>query len=468
MNILDLASKHGLSPKRFSSAKGGTFVSPCPKCGGTDRFQIWPEKGPHGEFWCRKGDFSGDAITWLKEIEGLSCPDAHSQLGIDCTSSTCPVLDKCKKGEGKSQRSEDRQRETPKQTVAGPDWAPCEADAPADLWRQQAQRLVDWAHERLLADEKSLAYLAARGLDRAAVETFKLGLIPDLPKVNYRPRASWGLPEQISERTQKPKRLWIAPGILIPYFDAVGVHRIRIRQWQGDPRYYWLPGSGNDVVVLNPSAQAHVVVESDLDGLLVVYKAGDLVGAVPLGTCSAKPKQTADDCLQKSLSILVALDADQAGANASKWWIDHFTQAERWPVPAGKDPGEYFQDHGGDIRAWVLAGLPPAFHVTKPVPAVPKAEEPAPQVPEPEKQPELLVKLTKTRAGHDIYLCTIHPAPQHVIDQAAAEDIPLFTAPEIARMRDCLPEMVDHVLSVKRVFPGAVVEEIINEKEREK
>ena len=43
--------------------------------------------------------------------------------------------------------------------------------------------------------------------------------------------------------------------------------------------------------------------------------------------------------------ILVALDfgdGDLAGAKGWPWWQGQFSQARRWPVPAGKDPGEAF------------------------------------------------------------------------------------------------------------------------------
>jgi hypothetical protein len=54
---------------------------------------------------------------------------------------------------------------------------------------------------------------------------------------------------------------------------------------------------------------------------------------------------------------MVALDVDQAGAQAWQWWKTTFPDCERWPVPKGKDPGEAFEA-GVDIREWVVAGLP--------------------------------------------------------------------------------------------------------------
>jgi hypothetical protein len=74
-----------------------------------------------------------------------------------------------------------------------------------------------------------------------------------------------------------------------------------------------------------------------------------------------------------------------------------------------------------------------------------------------------LVTMRQTRSGKDIMVCTVHPAPAGAIAEAAAKKLPLFTGPEIRIMATCLPEMVDHILEAKRVFPGITIQQIINE-----
>jgi P4 family phage/plasmid primase-like protien len=57
------------------------WASPCPKCGGSDRFRVWPGTG---KFWCRQCEWKGDAIdflawkhnTDLKGVAELFGPDA--------------------------------------------------------------------------------------------------------------------------------------------------------------------------------------------------------------------------------------------------------------------------------------------------------------------------------------------------------------------------------------------------------
>ena len=41
MQLLDLVQADGLAPKKVASTNGGEYHSPCPGCGGKDRFIIW-------------------------------------------------------------------------------------------------------------------------------------------------------------------------------------------------------------------------------------------------------------------------------------------------------------------------------------------------------------------------------------------------------------------------------------------
>ena len=104
--------------------------------------------------------------------------------------------------------------------------------------------------------------------------------------------------------------------------------------------------------------ESFVIVESELDGLLIDQDAGDLTGVVSLGNAQSKPDQETDRVLRQSRLILIALDFDEAGAKASwKYWLSTYSNAFRWPVPIGKDPGEAFHK-GLNIRAWIQAGFP--------------------------------------------------------------------------------------------------------------
>lgn len=109
---------------------------------------------------------------------------------------------------------------------------------------------------------------------------------------------------------------------------------------------------------------AVVVVETELDAFMLHALAGDLVHALALGTCNvAKLPAWMFDRLKDSLVILVALDADAAGAEGWLRWRQTFPTARRWPVPAGKDSGDAFA-RGEDMRIWLLSGLPEGLRLT--------------------------------------------------------------------------------------------------------
>lgn len=363
MNLLDIASK-GRTYKKAGDTHGGEFHGPCPICGGTDRFHIWPQQGDYGTYWCRSCDKAGDAIQYLMDVEQMTFREAAKTVGKD-------VADQ-----------EEYQAPTFKRPVpTGEAFAPRETVPAAELWVEHATKLADWAHQQLLDSPDQLAWLARRGLDRDAVIAYGLGWNPgEKGKDLYRARESWGLPTVLKEDGKTKKKLWLPIGLVIPYrIDGI-LQRLRIRRTEGEPRYYLVPGSNTAPMLLGATAKAFVIVESELDALLIHHRAGDLAGVISQGNSTAKPDAPATAALTSALTILVALDSDEAGMQASVWWRKQFTQAERWPVPVGKDPGETYQA-GTDIREWVKAGLPPVFHVVpaplcqSPVASAPLSEQ---------------------------------------------------------------------------------------------
>lgn len=475
MTLLDLAQQHVTLRKVGSEWHGA-----CPACGAgksgldkTDRFSVKPDD----RFFCRTCTPSGgDAIEFLKKFEGKSCPEAHAVLGLECQSTTCPVLDKCSKGHGKARKRDDRQRQTPQPKADGPTWAPAAATEPVKLWRANAAVLVEWAHKRLLQDAEQLAWLAARGLPIDAVRKYTLGWWPE---TKFRPLGEWGLPEEKNPATARPRKLWIPRGLIIPTLRDGQVDRIRIRRHADDlgdgrGKYVALKGSSDDVPVYGAGRRAFVVVESDLDGLLVDWLAGDLVGAIPLASCSVKPRSRAAQVLQPALAILVAHDFEprqnettgkyeNPGGHGALWWKRTFRQSRRWPVPAGKDPGEYFQDHGGDIRAWILQGLPPGLRILSARPA----DAPVPPVTDSPAAPEVdrgadpndsasafsgTTWTFRRRCGH-----TFHVA-EFAVDAALLAQLhpeeAVFTAAEIQTIKaeGLTPEETEPILLARQVF----------------
>jgi len=82
MNILDLLKADGITPKYKATTKGGEYCSPCPKCGGTDRFLSWPKSGENGSWWCRNCSKGGDSIEYLKFARSMTYHEACAHLKI--------------------------------------------------------------------------------------------------------------------------------------------------------------------------------------------------------------------------------------------------------------------------------------------------------------------------------------------------------------------------------------------------
>ena len=333
MTIFDLLQQMGITAKRETSTE---YSSPCPGCGGKDRFRVWPDTDT---YWCRQCERKGDNVQFCRDFLNVSYWKA------------CQIVGKTPKGRITSFNASSKR---------GPGgWHPRESKKPADLWRQKADNFATWAQEQLWTrmGDAAKAFLNNRGLCDEIIRETRLGYCP---RDFFPQREAWGL-ETVVKENGKPKKLWLPQGIVVPSFDEDGhIVRVRIRRdnpGEG-PRYYFTPGSSVAPMVFNPVKKVAVVVESELDAVLLHQDAGDLVSAVALGSSSTRPDKKTTEHLKNVERILVALDSDEAGAKQFwVWWGKNFPNAERWPVVNGKDPTEARQS-GLSLRLWILAADP--------------------------------------------------------------------------------------------------------------
>lgn len=336
MDLLDLVQRDGIELRRVASTHGGEYAGACPLCGGTDRFRVWPEQGEGGRWWCRQCQRSGDVLQYLREVRRMSFKEACQYAGKDMNNQR-PSLT----GKGGSRATRE----------------PQVSAIPADIWQSKARELVKESIYHLWAPQgrRWLGWLhEKRGLNEETIKASSLGL---MPIDRYAEREDWGL-ERVLKDDGSPKKLWLPEGLVIPCFDQDQITSIRFRRPKsaGDPRYYLLPGSVVNPMVLHPERDIFVVVESHLDGLLLSQEAGAMVGVVVLGSAQTRPDQELANLLKCSRLILVALDADEAGAKeAWNWWVRHFPQAMRWP-PLCKDPGEMWLA-GIGLQDWIAVGI---------------------------------------------------------------------------------------------------------------
>lgn len=366
LSILDLLRERGLEPRKV---KADEWSSPCPGCGGTDRFHCWPDRSDGGNGWCRQCEWKGDTIQFCRDFLGMEFKEACEHVGRD-DKATAPTP---------------RRTQAPK---AAQVYQPTRPGLPPALWQQKAAELVAWAHAHLLRNTEQLAYLAGRGIDLDAVRFFRLGWNPgEQGRDIYRSRESWGLAEELKPDGKTPKRLWIPRGIVVPVFAPhegtdmpvrIRIRRPKEHRTESFPEpYIMLAGGTSQTMVTDREARAFVVVEAELDGMLVhAACARELPGKVAglaLGSLAFKPDAATDELLQRALSVLVALDYEPVSPEQDKakaatlarvmtWWTTRYERAERWPVPQGKDPGDAYT-LGVDIGAWVASGLPPVLRL---------------------------------------------------------------------------------------------------------
>ncbi len=378
MNILDALGSKSISPVRVSRSprRGTEYASPCPRCGGRDRFRSWPEQGDSGTWWCRQCNIGGDLVKFLMEFDGMGFKKACRALGRELPAYV---------------------RKPFQQTFGGQPrhWQPAEArfapEVNVDAWREHAGKFVDGCHGQLMAASKPLAWLAGRGIDADACRRHRLGYNPgeNGRGALFRDRTAWGLPEARKPDGRR-KMLWLPRGIVIPHFVDGALVRVRIRRPKADLRpnfdlkYYVVPGSTSAPMLLGADRTAFVVVEAELDAIAVYQAAGDMAGALAVLTSHGKPDAAAHAALSGANAVLVALDADEAGRKGSAFWTATHPAAKRWPVPEGKDPGDAVRA-GVDLRAWVLAGLPPVYRVA---PAVKTPADAEPCQPVADAMPE--------------------------------------------------------------------------------
>lgn len=334
MNILDLIQIDGNTAlKRVSSTYGGEYAGACPFCGGQDRFRAWPESN---RFWCRGCGKKGDSIQFLRDRRGLGYLKACHELNIAPRTTHA--------------------RLTPHPQVKAL-WEPKPLKAaPCDQWQDQARSFLDKCKKFLWSDQgaKYRAYLTGRGVTPGIVELAGLGWNQ---YAGYHNPGAWGLPGQKNQKGEE-KRLWLPAGLVIPYTTGRDIVRLRIRRDSPGKGSRFILATGSDTrpMISGPDHPVFLIIESELDALTLWLDTAHLVTVIALGSAQIRPDAELHESLLKAERILVALDSDQAGAKESLWWLKQYKQALRWPVPAGKDPGEAFQQ-GVDLPVWVQAGL---------------------------------------------------------------------------------------------------------------
>jgi DNA primase len=322
MEILELAKQDQLNPKRVSSTNGGEYHSPCPSCGGEDRFIIWDVEN---RYYCRRCEKSGDTIQYLREFHGLSFKDACIKANIVPKFS---LQARAKKP---------------------PEFKPKKDNTPNSKWQLKGAELINSCHTDLLNTPNAISLLQKRGITIDSIKKYQLG---------WNSESKW--PDWNID--DSGKKIWIPKGIVIPSFIDGKPVKIKIRRsdWHAYdkfPKYVEIRGSiPGPVAYGNINDSPILILESELDAILVQQEARNQCICIALGGSSKKPNEYIHSLLIKCPLILFSLDFDDAGITAFKWWKNRYKNLFLWVTPFEKSLGDAYLK-GLDIKSWISLGI---------------------------------------------------------------------------------------------------------------
>jgi DNA primase len=331
MILLELARQTGLSPKWKSNTAGGEYFSPCPSCGGKDRFYLQPHKKMSkciGYYRCRQCNACGDAIKFAREFLHLSFTEAAEAAQATISNIPAPTIEF-----------------KPTFTTL---------QKPPELWIDKATEFVLHSYQQLILKEEMLEYLHTRGISIETINHYKIGWNN---KPQYISRPSWGLDHQVNANGET-RSLWIPRGIVIPCMESKGsVVRLKIRRWEYNdtlPKYIAISGSMNGLNIIGDQTKnVMIVVESELDAYAIESTASDIAFVISVGSNIKNPDNLTDYLAKKAENLLICHDNDEAGKKMLLKWKRLYNHAKACPTPIGKDIGNAIEK-GLDIRQWIL------------------------------------------------------------------------------------------------------------------
>ncbi|MCW1884643.1 DNA primase [Luteolibacter flavescens] len=330
---------------------GATYKALCPFHNEkTPSFNINPVRQSFHCFGCKKG---GDAITFVREIENLTYPDAIKKLAA-------------------------RVGITVQEEVSSPE---------EDRARRQRGRLLDlhretceFLHQMLFTEEATHAreYLKSRGFGKEMAVRWQIGWMPENPEVflkwartkNYK-RGEWieagifGQSERGGVFVRFRDRLMFP--IRNEHADVIAFSGRQLRHDPNSGKYINSPETpvfkkSNVLFALERARKAILkegsvlLCEGQIDAI-ACHEQGITQAIAPLGT--AFTPHHAKLLRRYAKRALLCFDADKAGFTAADRAYRELA-AENISVrvvrmPAGEDPDSFMQKHGADAFRELLA-----------------------------------------------------------------------------------------------------------------
>lgn len=308
--------------KRVASTNGGEYHGACIFCGGSDRFVIQPHSDKPSWF-CRQCRRNGDAIGFVMQYESLDFKSAIERLQLE--------------------------EYQPKRRLPGAAPAPDRKRAPVAAldnaeYREKSLAFAEWSWRNLFTGNypEIERYLTGRGFTEQTL---------DIALIGYNPKA-WS-------RTWGGVEVYLPQGIVIPWLYEEHPVKLRFRLLdKPDQKYTQARGGANwlyNVERIRGKSVA-VLVESELDALSIqqAFLHHNVAAVATGGTTGARLLEWRA-VLMVAQRVLVAFDTDQAGEQASEFWLQALPNASRLR-PTAHDVNDMLRS-GEDIRSWILEAV---------------------------------------------------------------------------------------------------------------
>jgi len=338
--MLELLKQDGFIFEKVSSGKGGVYKGPCPMCGGDDRFTVTPNDSYGGSYICNQCDFAGDKIKYLRDFRGMSYFEACAELNIKpklTYQTSRDLLDKQNKPH-----------------------EPKEIPNPPPTWQKKSTDLTFAFYKNLLSapGKQYRDFLTKeKSLTIQTIQKARLGFNPSGMKFI---KQIFGLPEIPDDKNT----VWIALGIVIPYFLNEQLIRNRVRQENPSPgfgRYLMQTGSSSTFFIYpnwEPlGLKPVVIVEAELDGWLLWQECSDLINVIASGSSNNYPCIISDGRIKDCSQVYVWGDNDEAGSKMNSWYEKQYSA-----IPIHTSIGEdvsHASSRGLNIREFIIQQLNP-------------------------------------------------------------------------------------------------------------
>ena len=328
IDMIELASRYTELRRESSHEQSG----PCPRCNGTKRFHVQPER-----WFCRDCHPAwGDAIEFIRWMESCTFDEALTRL----TDGSAPAPVK----------------------VASPTVEPTPEQA--DQWKRKARAMLADAQERLYKPEgkAGLDYLLGRGLDASTLRLFGLGYVVDAPLP-----ATWNA--ETKERSYPCQ-----PAIVIPWYADGDLVAVRFRflekhtyqdtngkERKGEKQSAVFGSSfggrwwGEQSISRDRTDRTLVIVEGEINAMSIYQVAGDAgIDICSIGSESAKITPAMIDLAGQYRHIILWADRQEI----TKDKMNTLPGAFGLGSPNGKDANDLLQaGHlGGFLAAMRVKG----------------------------------------------------------------------------------------------------------------